>query len=181
MAGRTPREAVQNFLNPLSQALSCVTRAILLVGGGYHVTDNPHALALSEDPTVLGRDRRYALTLSQHYRIVKAEAARGPWKVETVAYYYTVKEPVPPHREIFGYHWHPESRSPITFPHFHLHEGANIGARHLAGAHFPTGRIAVEQVLRLLIEEFNVQPLRDDWSTVLQQTQERFEQWRLWH
>lgn len=180
MAGKTPAEAVQNFLDPLSQALSCVTRAILLVGAGYYVADEPHALALSEDPAPLGRDRRYALKLIQHYRIVPAEGQRGPWKVETVAYYYTVIEADAPHRDIFGYHWHPQGRSPITYPHLHLHSGADVGAPRMADAHFPTGRIAVEQVLRLLIKEFDVTPLRDDWETILQETQERFEEWRTW-
>ena len=38
--------AVQAFVAPLQLALDCVTNAVLDVSGGYHVTDQPHALAL---------------------------------------------------------------------------------------------------------------------------------------
>jgi hypothetical protein len=33
---------------------------------------------------------------------------------------YIVEENGSPGREIFGYHWHPNERTAITFPHFHL-------------------------------------------------------------
>jgi hypothetical protein len=47
-------------------------------------------------------------------------------------------------------------------------------------AHFPTGRLAFEDVLRLVITQFGVIPLRDDWETMLERTQAAFEDWRTW-
>lgn len=77
MAGRTPSEVVENFLAPLRLALSCMTREILLVSGGYHPSDTPHALTISNSLVRLGRDRRYALRLIQHYRIVEDVSPRS--------------------------------------------------------------------------------------------------------
>lgn len=88
MAGKTPPEAVHNFLEPLQLALSCVSQEVLTVRGGYYPSATPHALTLGNSPAILGRDRRLALKVVQHYRIIEHEGARGPWKVRTVAYNY---------------------------------------------------------------------------------------------
>lgn len=156
MAGRTPAEAVNNFLAPLQQALSCVTREVLSVGGGYYASpvDNPqhkHVLMFHNNPAVLGQDRRFALKLLQHYRVVEYEGARGPWKVSIVAYYYTLEIVVPISQEVLGYHWHPQSRSDVTYPHLHLYQGTGALQHNLSKAHLPTARIAVEDILRLAI------------------------------
>jgi hypothetical protein len=92
MAGKTPPEAVHNFLEPLQLALSCVSQEVLTVRGGYYPSATPHALTLGNRPAILGHDRRLALKVVQHDRIIEHEGARGPWKVRTVAYNYTVEE-----------------------------------------------------------------------------------------
>src|SRR5262245_24184698 len=108
MAGKTPREAVQNFLAPLQQAISCVTDEILTVEGGYYPSATPHKLALNTSPAALGRDKRFALTVAQQYLVVTDPTPDyGPWKVKTVAYLYTVYDAGDPPRELIGYHWHP--------------------------------------------------------------------------
>jgi crotonobetainyl-CoA:carnitine CoA-transferase CaiB-like acyl-CoA transferase len=55
-----------------------------------------------------------------------------------------------------------------------------IGRPELVRAHFPTGRVSVEEFLRLVIETFDVKTRRKDWQTVLQQTQAAFARWRTW-
>jgi hypothetical protein len=182
MAGNTPHEAVQNFLDPLRRSLSCVADAILLVGGGYYPSPKPHVLTLSDspDPTPLGRDKRFTIMAVQHYHIIQQEGARGPWKVQTAAYYYTIGEAGDREREIFAYHWHPARPNPITFPHFHIYHGAEVGRDDIRKAHFPTGRVAFEDVLRLMITQFGVEPRRDDWDAIFSQAQSSFEEWRTW-
>jgi hypothetical protein len=180
MAGRTPHEAVHNFFDPLRQALSCVTNEILLVGGGYQPAPTPHVLTLSHSPAILGRDRRLALKLIQQYRIIEHGGPRGPWRVAIAAYYYTVEDAREPGHEIFAYHWHPHERTAIHYPHFHLYQGAGDISDTVRKAHFPTGRMAVEDVLRLLITQFEVIPLRDDWQSVLDRTSAAYEEWRTW-
>jgi hypothetical protein len=104
MAGRTPREAVHNFVTPLQQAISCVTGEILTVEGGYYPSPTPHKLALSTSPAALGRDKRFALTIAQEYLVVTATEPHAPWKVQTVAYLYTVYDAGEEPREVIGYH-----------------------------------------------------------------------------
>jgi hypothetical protein len=117
----------------------------------------------------------------QSYPVIEyAAAPRGPWKVRTVAYHYTVEESGDQGREMFAYHWHPQGRTAITFPHFHLYQGAGAIHDEVRKAHFPTGRIAFEDVLRLVIKQFGVDPLRDDWEAILARTQAAFEGWRTW-
>ena len=85
-----------------------------------------------------------------------------------------------PGREIFAYHWHPNERTAITFPHFHFYRGAGAMRDDVRKAHFPTGRIAFEDVLRLVVTQFGVIPLRNDWETILDRTQTAFENWQTW-
>ena len=94
----------------------------------------------------------------------------------TAAYYYTLGVESGP--ENLGYHWHPFSG--VRFPHLHLSAGSGVDRDELHKAHLPTGRIALEQVVRLAIAEFAVEPLRPDWDEVLTEAQQRFEEHRTW-
>lgn len=42
---------------------------------------------------------------------------------------------------------------------------------YLGKAHFPTGTVSVEAVLRFAIEELGVQPLQPDWRATLAETE----------
>jgi hypothetical protein len=105
----------------------------------------------------------------QHYRLLEVPAPRGPWKVTTVAYYYALEEW--DGQEILAYHWHPNERSAVTFPHLHLSAAARIGREELMTAHLPTSRITLEDALRLAIVSFGVTPRRTEWSDLLDRTQ----------
>jgi hypothetical protein len=65
----------------------------------------------------------------------------------------------------------------MTAPHLHLGAGAAEGRLRpdLAGAHLPTGHIALQDVLRLAIAELGVRPTRPDWDDVLRTTREAYE------
>ena len=179
MAGRSPAEAVANFLAPLQRAVSCVTPAVLDVHGGYHVAEAPHALTLGvEAPVQMRGPGELALRVTHHYRIIEAEGARGPWKASSVGYLYALDDAQS--REVLAYHWHPEGRGGKAHPHLHLGEGALIGHERLKGAHLATGRVALESLLRCAIAELGVEPLREDWREVLDASERRFEEWRTW-
>lgn len=178
MAGKTAQEAVQNFLTPIQQAISCVTPSVLLVSGGYYVRAEPH-LALIGDgaPVELQGESNVSLVVRHHYRIVEDSGPRGPWKVSTVGYLYSLKDSVHD-QDIISYHWHPYT--PPSYPHFHLGAGASIGRPEIVKAHLPTGRIALENVLRLALNDFHVTPLKKDWQEILNRTQLGHETWRTW-
>ena len=77
-------------------------------------------------------------------------------------------------RELAGWHWHPGGSSPWRQPHLHV-AGGRFGECHL-----PTGRVSLEEVLRLLLAELDVRPLRDDWPAVLDEVEAAFREWRTW-
>ncbi len=178
MAGRTPSEAVQNYLEPLQRAISCVTNSVLNVRGGYHPSADPHPLALAGGaPVSLSSNPAISMSVLQNYRILEYEGPGGPWKVSIVSYYYSLEDTE--RREIL-YHWHPQGTSTVTFPHVHVRAGGHLGSTRIDEAHFPTGRVALEDVLRLAIREFGVNPRRTDWAEVLDTTQAAYEDWRTW-
>jgi hypothetical protein len=115
-----------------------------------------------------------------HYRVVRAEGARGPWKIETAAYSYSIREA--PDRELLRYDWHPamkEEGRAVAHPHLHTSAGG-VAGKWLHKAHLPTGRVALEDILQLLLTDLGVRPRRDDWERVLARTRIAFMQWRTW-
>jgi hypothetical protein len=50
----------------------------------------------------------------------------------------------------------------------------------LHDCHLPTRRIALEDVLRLLIEQFGVRPIRSDWGRALHDARASFQRARHW-
>lgn len=126
----------------------------------------------------LGRGSGLAVEVRQQYRVIESAKGHEPWKVTTVAYYYTIRESGGP--EIISYQWHPGQRSAITYPHLHLGARAGDLRSELAGSHLPTGRVALEDFVRLLIEHFGIGPRREDWEEALRKSRAEFEQDRSW-
>lgn len=62
------------------------------------------------------------------------------------------------------FHWHPGDG--LAGPHMHVRSLPEDPIR-LADLHIPTGRIALEHVVRFLIEEVGVVPIRENWREVL--------------
>jgi hypothetical protein len=80
--------------------------------------------------------------------------------------------------EILAYHWHPSGASRVAHPHLHLSNrvspidvGRGQEPLALADLHIATGPIDFATIVRMLIEEFDVQPLREDWRDVLRENQ----------
>ena len=78
-------------------------------------------------------------------------------------------------RELIVYHWMP---GPLFLgpDHPHMHVSASFSAQidanrvreiDLDRLHLPTGRLTVAALVRMLIAEFGVAPLRDDWRDIL--------------
>jgi len=177
LAGRTPHEALHAFIDPLQRALSCMTRAVLVYRPPWpgHV----QALGVSEEPIQLRHTaggQAPSLYVEQQYDLVEVPGERGPWKVSTLAYRYRIDSAAGD--ELALWHWHPKDRQdrPHRYPHPHLH----AQVEQLAGLHLPTGRVSLESILRLLLNEFDVRPRREDWQDVLAACEAAFERWRTW-
>jgi hypothetical protein len=119
----------------------------------------------SGEPVRLRGPERIQLQVRLRVRVMQADPPRGPWDAQTAAYEYRLSDRVD--REILAYHWHPEGPSHFLTPHLHLGPAAEVGHAALMTSHLPTGPVALQEVLRLAIESFGVEPARRDWERVL--------------
>jgi hypothetical protein len=177
--GATPEEAIYTFVGTLRQAIDCVTDAELVLHQGYHPPESPHSLVLNDtQPVRLDGPPELWFKFLQRYRIVESPSPLGQWRVTTVAYYYALDGS--DGREIVAYHWHPGQSQKVTVPHLHLSGGAMVRHPAFEKVHFPTERIAVEDLLRFAIGELGVTPRLPDWQRMLNQTQQAFLAARSW-
>lgn len=141
------------------------------------ISSEPHTLATdpsrpADVATVSGA------TMSVHvaFSFVLRRNPRRGLHVTTTRYFFTLS--TADEREIVAYHWHPQNQS-VTYPHLHI--GSARGAGDVATrAHYPTGRVTLEMFVRMLINEFNVEPLEPDWVKILAATERKHERRRSW-
>lgn len=76
-------------------------------------------------------------------------------------------------REPLVYHWHPNAAGPATH---HLHVSASLDAQFdaltkreiaLDKRHLTTGIVSLQAFVPMLVTEFDVRPLREDWREQL--------------
>lgn len=165
MPGRTPAEAISEYVESIQLAVSCVSDAVATVKGGYYPAHRPHTLELNEGSLVrLRGTSRLSLFVQQYYRIVESRAPRTRWTVIETGYRYKILDAN--HREILAYHWHPVGQSSFISQHLHLSHGAMLGREELHTAHLPTGYVSSTDIIRLLIRDFGATPRRGDWESV---------------
>jgi hypothetical protein len=188
VAGSSPKEAANNFIDPLQQSISCVTKNILTfprigpkVGAVYQLT-----LAGGRETVLKGRTS-ISITLSQQFEIVETkEDEKGPIKTSTREYAYHLYDV---DRQYVWFHWHPSNG--VKTPHLHFGlsprttEGVEVAAK-FGGTlarklHLTSSRISVEQVIAFAIREFEVERLRDDWEAILDTNRGKHQKYRSWH
>jgi hypothetical protein len=172
---------VEAFTEPLKDIVSCVARTkIALSHDGWGVTGRIHALNVNKDePVALKCRPGLLLKIGMLYEIVRTEdrPERGPWRVSTRGYMYEIQTAS---RELaWSYHWHPTGR--VVSPHAHVgHTQLASNAVLSNKAHHPTGRISLESVIRTLITDYGVSPIREDWAKILEARESDFEAYRSW-
>jgi hypothetical protein len=174
--GKTPHEAVNAYVGPLQRNVSLISKGVLIPSNRDRL-DFTSVLHLP-DPVPLNGCPDLFLAFSQQYKIIKDEA-NGPFRVTTLHYKYAIETDSA--EEIIGYHWHPDGPSPIKYAHLHLGPGAQIGRAQLDGkAHFPTGRVPFEDLVKLSIDVFGVKPDRTAWESVMEKTKGLFMRHKSW-
>jgi hypothetical protein len=176
VAGRTPRQAAENFTRAIERALACITPASIVTTGSDPTAK--HGLALDGGKpvpiTAADGETAFAVTVLQNYRLVETpDEERGPWRVTTTQYAYTFLDAQG--SEVFSYHWHPGIGP--RYPHMHI---KSTPVKALAKAHFPTGRVSLEEFVRVLLQDLKMRPRRANWKHILQETQAAFVRWRTW-
>jgi hypothetical protein len=165
MPGRTPHEAFEAFITPIERASSCLGSVKVKVSpGGSTAPNMEHAWSLNGIERVY--DPRLALRGEHGYTIISDDRpGRGPWRVRTLQYRYRLA--VPEH-DVFRLHWHPNGRSPVTYPHLHAALEPKERMPGSLDAHLTTGRMTLEDALRWAFE-LGMPAARDDWPKRLAQ------------
>jgi hypothetical protein len=175
LAGRTPREAVENFLAPIRKAVAFVTSEVLFASGS-ELSGGPHYVTFRQSPARLSGPDGIGLTFAHYYNVIQtSEPLRGPYRVHTAGYEYEFfsREGI----SIIAYHWHPTGQSHITWPHIHLPKAEVFD---FSKVHPPTGRISVEAALRFAITDLGVVPRRGKWQQQFDRSERVFREFRTW-
>lgn len=162
----TPEEAAFHFAEAFQSTAACVCNAVFNYPAAQPV-DTTRSLVLARGADVpIGRG--LYLYAAHHYTVVEQEER---FAVRTGGYIYSVNSDERG-GELYGWHWHPESSSWCAWPHLH--------APTTLGDHLPTGRVAFEQVVRWLIHEAGLLPLRPDAAEILDQNEADWRDRRSW-
>lgn len=143
MPGQNPREAVEEFLNPLRAASSVLDgHAQLLVRRtGDYRTGVVYAWTLCGPRGMELRGLGH-LHAEMRFEIVESDPARhgGMLHVATRGYRYRLEVTRKGRtKDLWMIHWHPNGDSPYKEPHIHIPD-------HLS-RHLPTGWITFEKVI----------------------------------
>lgn len=167
MPARSASEAVEALIEPLRRAALCVTHAVP-IGTGRRTTAGPNYLAFpGRLPARLSGDTRFGLFLSYSYEVVRVGFGRESWTADAIGYVYELLDAAG--QRVLAYHWHPDGRSRVTAPHLHTRQLLPID---ISRTHPPTGRVSLPAVLRYAIVELGGEPMRGDWASILDLTEQ---------
>jgi hypothetical protein len=169
---RRIRDAVDAHRNTVQRAISCVTPATIVIRRSFGNDPDLRPVVLNNGLPV-PIDSRLSITASQ---IVDTNALvdsdRQHSTVYVVGYHYTMLDRSG--IEIVSYQWHPHAPGGIDVPHVHFgpasaRPDSSLRPGELHKVHFPTGFVALEDIIRLAIVEFGAEPRRSDWRDILSQ------------
>lgn len=174
---RTRRQAQERYRRFLQLSLSCLdSTAHWYSASGQGPGEIAHLVRPQAVPLRVAGATLY-LGSSQLYSIVADSRFEGEFKVSTRSYVYSLTPDAEQRSKLLAWHWHPQTRPD---PHIHVHAShERIGA--LGGLHLPTARVSFESVIRFLIADWAVPPVREDWREVLDDVEQRFLSYRTWH
>lgn len=109
------------------------------------------------------------------------DAETGSWRTHTLRYDYSLYDTAAEGHYLLAYHFHPDPEGVgHQRPHVHVRSRPAWAPRALERTHLPTGRVACEAFVGMLIEEFQIRHARPDWERILAKRQEMFESRRTW-
>jgi hypothetical protein len=177
---RRPEVAIRAFARAQSTITSCVVTQQISTRNPVILTRDPQLLVFSRGPVSLrnasGGPSGLLLDVRQQIVVVPADARK--WRIELRMYEYRILDQA--ERELLVYHWQPgpSFRGP-NHPHMHvssaLHAQVNAvttRAYDLDKRHLATGHVSLAMMVRMLIEEFGIAPLRPDWRQVLERAEQ---------
>lgn len=178
MPGRNGYSAVQNYLDPIRNAMGILAVGPTIILGRkqeYDLGSEGYWRLGAEDGLQLktANGTTAYFQAEQAFKIVDVDPATqstslGKFRVTTLMYAYELRVDGIVEWQM---HWHPQGKSPETRPHYHF-------ARR-PGAHLPCARHTIEDAVEWCIEGGAV-PTREDWAPRLLKTKEKHEEHRTW-
>lgn len=185
---RTAYEAEQRYIRIISRPLTCITNAIWFASHPLRGADEERTLLVSRatdgSPIRLRRADGPPVHLTAYQRFQLVPDTRwspDEWKASSRQYGYDIWEPMPDGRlkPVIQWHWHPASGN-TDEPHIHVRAGEEICGRETRKLHIPSERVAFESVVRFLIVDLGVVPLRADWEALIEGALAAFVRFRTW-
>lgn len=184
MGGKTPKEAVDNFIYYLRETLSCIVADDLTA---FQQSTKLHKVYFDSPATVstLAGKNLY-VSVTQIFTVGEDKQITGEYKVSTREYSYVLSQE--PHFEMHGvlsYHWHPNEFA-VRFPHLHLKITPRTGypeiERRIRNAHYPTSRVCLEDFVFLLIRYYDIKPrlVASEWPRILKKNKRAFDLMATW-
>jgi hypothetical protein len=144
VAGKTPKEAADNFIHYLKESLSCLSSHYVTA---YQQTDKLYKIFYEPYAIVPARNtNRYQVSIIQIFKTIPDPKNEGEFKATTREYSYVLLTG-DGETEIASYHWHPHDPG-VHYPHLHVHSVERI--------HFPTSRVCLEDFIFMLFRDYDV-------------------------
>lgn len=189
MPGRTPRAAIEAFMEPLRAASACITMTQWVCspikgqpeGEIHSVTLNrgdPVSFKIPDDRILLEASIKFTVIRQERDVFGQPVGSSDRFKVSTRGYKYTVKSS--DDAEQIAWHWHPGGASDARFPHAHIGTAAlNPDALLTRRDHLRTGRMSFESVVFNVIQ-WGVTPRNLNYEEILEANQAAFDKWKSW-
>jgi hypothetical protein len=171
---RTPEQAIDRLVDQLRHVAACVTSQPLIADRSLrYVTFIPKVAPVQLRARAPARV--IMRWIKHNFDIVRVDERIRDYHAATTAYIYQILDSTG--NEIIAYHWHPAGASRVIHPHLHISSRVNpipVGRGPdelaLADLHIASGVVRLGDIVRFLIEELDIAPLRDDWRQILQRT-----------
>lgn len=167
MAGRTPADAVAAFMHPIQEAASVLGPCKVTGAGEFRSprVGHEYSWSLNDGAGIKGRNAHGVTGVRDFYasmswRVVPDDRdGYGPFRVTTTRYDYSL---ILDDGEVWAFHWHPEGRSDVVYPHVHFGSPVLASTSPITSkAHPPTGRMTLEQTIRWVLESGGTSPFHD--------------------
>lgn len=168
MPGKTPSDALAEYVQPVRKSLECVTPTKLAYLKPKEEIEQALFFEDVGGAKISSKTGIDYLMVVRHKFVISQIATRS-FKVRTLEYRYALDiETADGPQELFEYHWHPGSIH--KFPHVHVMTGDPSFHK----VHLPTCRISVEDFVRCLIDDFKIPPRIANYGSVLDRNRRKF-------
>jgi hypothetical protein len=130
------------------------------------------------DPARLPGPLKIGLFIAHDYEVIEVGTGDERYRVHSRGYHYELS--AESGRALVIYDWHPEGAGDdaVAWPHAHLR--AYTQPVDLSHAHWPTGRVSLESIIRTTIRDLQVPPRCDDWEALLDRHEQAFADHASW-